>query len=134
MSEEDNEGSINDNSNDNEYSDNESVTNLNGDDDDKNVNNEEFKLFTYENVLENIQNTIKKTIPILTKFERARIMGVRMQQLAYGAKPRVDTTDLKSIAEIVNKELLERKIPFIIRRTLPNGKFENWKLEEFLIV
>lgn len=134
MSEEDNEGSINDNSNDNEYSDNDSVTNLNGDDDDKNVNNEEFKLFTYENVLENIQNTTKKTIPILTKFERARIMGVRMQQLAYGAKPRVDTSDLKSIAEIVNKELLERKIPFIIRRTLPNGKFENWKLEEFLIV
>ena len=134
MSEEDNEGSINDNSNDNDYSDNESVTNLNGDDDEKNVNNEEFKLFTYENVLENIQNTTKKTIPILTKFERARIMGVRMQQLAYGAKPRVDTSDLKSIAEIVNKELLERKIPFIIRRTLPNGKFENWKLEEFHIV
>lgn len=134
MSEEDNEGSINDNSNDNDYSDNDSITNLNGDDDEKNLNNEEFKLFTYENVLENIQNTTKKTIPILTKFERARIMGVRMQQLAYGAKPRVDTSDLKSIAEIVNKELLERKIPFIIRRTLPNGKFENWKLEEFHIV
>ena len=58
-------------------------------------------------------------------------MGVRLQQLAYGAKPRVDTTNLRSINEIVEKELLERKIPFIIRRTLPNGSYEDWKLEEF---
>lgn len=134
MFEDDNEDSVNDNSNDNEDLDDDSDINLNIDDDDKNLNNEEFKLFTYENILENIQNTKKKTIPILTKFEKARIMGVRMQQLAYGAKPRVDTSNLKSISEIVNKELIERKIPFIIRRSLPNGKFENWKLEEFDIV
>jgi DNA-directed RNA polymerase I, II, and III subunit RPABC2 len=69
--------------------------------------------------------------PLLTKFERARIIGVRLQQLAYGAKPRVNVENLKSINEIVEKELLERKIPFIIRRSLPNGTFEDWKLEEF---
>jgi hypothetical protein len=28
----------------------------------------------------------------------------------------------------------ERKIPFIIRRTMPNGKHEDWRMEEFLII
>jgi len=61
---------------------------------------------TYKNVIENIEKKPKKTIPKLTKFEKAKIIGVRLQQLAYGAKPRVDTTGLKSIQEIVhNKEL-----------------------------
>ena len=96
-----------------------------------NTNNNNIKILTYENVLENISNTKKKTIPFLTKFEKARIMGVRIQQLANGAKPRINIDNLKNINEIVEKELEERKIPFIIRRRLPNGKFEDWKLEEF---
>jgi DNA-directed RNA polymerase I, II, and III subunit RPABC2 len=109
------------------------VVDINLDEEDKNEENV-FKLMTYKNVLENISKKEKKTIPILTKFERARIMGVRLQQLAYGAKPRVNTENLKSINEIVNKELEERKIPFIIRRTLPNSTYEDWKLEEFISV
>ena len=121
-------------SNDNFLSDEEDVTELNIDDDDKESNGEDFKLLTYKNVIENIEKKPKKTMPILTKFERARIMGTRLQQLAYGAKPRVDTTGLKSIQEIVKKELEERKILFIIRRNLPNGTYEDWKLEEFLTV
>ena len=38
---------------------------------------------------------------------------------------------IKTKIEIVEKELIQRKIPFIIRRTLPNGTYEDWKLEEF---
>ena len=106
---------------------------INVDEEDKNDENT-FKLLTYKNVLENIEKKPKKTYPILTKFERARIVGVRLQQLAYGAKPRVNTENLKSINEIVQKELDERMIPFIIRRTLPNGIYEDWKLEEFISI
>lgn len=90
-----------------------------------------FKLLTFKNVLENINKKPKKTIPIMTKFEKARVKGVRLQQLAYGAKPRVNTENLKNINEIVDKELEERKLPFIIRRSLPNGYFEDWRMEEF---
>lgn len=122
----------NDISNDNDVSDDEEVLDL--DEEEKTSEESGFKLLTFKNVIENIEKKIKKTIPILTKFERARIVGVRLQQLAYGAKPRVDITNLRSINEIVEKELLERKIPFIIRRALPNGSFEDWKLEEFEIV
>jgi DNA-directed RNA polymerase I, II, and III subunit RPABC2 len=116
----------------NNFSDDEDdITDLNVDEEEK-VNEENtFKILTYNDVLENIKKKPKKTIPLLTKFERARILGVRLQQLAYGAKPRVDTTNLKSITDIVQQELIQRKIPFIIRRTLPNSTYEDWKLEEF---
>ena len=119
-----------DNDNGDEFSDDEDVSDINVEDD-KVIDDNTFKLMTFSDILENINKNVKKTIPLLTKFERARIMGVRLQQLANGAKPRIDITNLKSINEIVEKELFLRKIPFIIRRTLPNGKFEDWKLEEF---
>lgn len=123
--------------NDNDFSEDEEDTNeLNLEDEgietkDANMLENNFKLVTFNNVLENIQKNPKKTIPILTKFERARIVGVRLQQLAYGAKPRINTSNLKSIQEIVQQELIQRRIPFIIRRRLPNGTVEDWKLEEF---
>jgi DNA-directed RNA polymerase I, II, and III subunit RPABC2 len=131
---EDNEDNDNDITNDNDISDEEDISDLIVEDDEPSNEDEGFKIITYKNVLEKIEKKIKKTIPLLTKFERARIMGVRLQQLAYGAKPRVDITNLKNINEIVEKELVERKIPFIIRRILPNGNYEDWKLEEFEIV
>jgi DNA-directed RNA polymerase I, II, and III subunit RPABC2 len=93
-----------------------------------------FKIITYNNVLESIEKLPKKSIPMMTKFERARIKGVRLQQLANKAPPLVDTTGLTSDKEIVEKELLERKLPFIIKRVLPNGVAEYWKMEEFEIV
>lgn len=96
-----------------------------------NLKPNEFKILTFENIIAEINNKPKKTIPFLTKFEKARIMGVRLQQLAYGAKPRVSIEGLNSIQEIVQQELIQRKIPFIIRRTLPNNSYEDWRMEEF---
>ena len=116
-------------SNDDDYSDDEPELNI--EDVEINNNQDNFKLITFKNIIENINNTPKKTIPFLTKFEKARIMGVRLQQLSYGAKPRINTTGLKSMNEIVAQELIQRMIPFIIRRGLPNGTYEDWKLEEF---
>ncbi len=34
---------------------------------------------------------------------------------------------------IAMKELKERKIPLIIRRYLPDGSFEDWKLSELIV-
>jgi len=116
-------------SNEDDYSDNDDEPELNIDEEENNQDN--FKLVTFKNIIENINKTPKKTIPFLTKFEKARIMGVRLQQLSNGAKPRINTTGLKSMNEIVEKELIQRMIPFIIRRSLPNGTYEDWKLEEF---
>jgi len=39
-------------------------------------------------------------------------------------------TDPYRIAEM---ELQERKIPFVIRRYMPDGSYEDWKLHELTI-
>jgi len=113
--------------------DNDDIIELNVDEEDI-EEDDKFKLVTYKNILEGIEKKIKKTYPILTKFEKARIIGVRLQQLANGARPLVDTSNLKTINEIVHLELEKRMIPFIIRRLLPNGHYEDWKLEEFISI
>ena len=72
-----------------------------------------------------------KTIPFLTKYEKTRILGQRAKQIENGAKPfvKVPETIIDSyiIAEL---ELQQKKIPFIIRRPLPNGAFEYWNVKD----
>ena len=53
-------------------------------------------------------------------------------KLAYNAEPKIDTTNISDINDIVKEELKQKKIPFIVRRVLPNGNYEDWKIEEFL--
>ena len=111
------------------------INEINIDDDDKNTNEEtSFKITSYNDILNTIQNNKKKTFPVLTKFEKTKIMGVRIQQLTNGSKSTIDTSNLHSIKKIVEEELKQRKIPFIIRRFLPNSTYEDWKLEEFEII
>ena len=85
--------------------------------------------------LNTIIDVLHKTIPILTKYERTRIIGQRVKQLNIGAKPFIpigdNIIDNNIIAEI---ELKEKKIPFIIRRPLPNGTSEYWRLEDLEIL
>lgn len=66
----------------------------------------------------------------MTKYEKARIIGVRAVQISKNAPIYVEiednmNNDALSIAE---KELAAKKIPFIIRRYLPDGSFEHWKV------
>ena len=75
----------------------------------------------------------KMTRNFLTKYERCRVLAKRTQQLTKGAPSMVSVSDCRSIREIAEKELRMRKIPFIIRRKLPNDTHEDWKLSELLI-
>ena len=72
-----------------------------------------------------------KTLPILTKYERTKILGQRAKQINNGDKPYVNVPekviDSYSIAEL---ELKQKKIPFIIRRPLGNGTSEYWRLSD----
>lgn len=79
----------------------------------------------------NIIDLFHKTTPILTKYEKTRILGLRTKQLNDGAPPLIKLSeniiDSYIIAEM---ELKEKKIPFIIQRPLPNGSAEYWALED----
>ena len=99
------------------------------DNDDKNETEKEF--IGYNEVIEKNKKVKKKTVPFLNKFEKARLLGVRIQQLSAGAQPKISTEGFETIKDIVDEELKQRKIPLIIKRNLPNGESEEWKLEEF---
>jgi DNA-directed RNA polymerase I, II, and III subunit RPABC2 len=76
-----------------------------------------------------------KTIPYLTKYERARILGQRAKQIESGAKPLVKVPDNIVDGHIIaDLELLQKKIPFIIRRPIPGGAFEYWNLKDLEII
>jgi len=83
----------------------------------------------------NIIDEFHKTNPILTKYEKTRVLGQRTKQLNNGAKPMIkvkeNIIDSYLIAEM---ELKEKKIPFIIRRPLANGYSEYWTLQDLEIL
>jgi DNA-directed RNA polymerase I, II, and III subunit RPABC2 len=76
-----------------------------------------------------------RTYPFLTNFERTKIIGLRANQISKGSAPFIDVpkhiTDVKDIAKL---ELEQKRLPFIIKRPLPNGQFEYWKLADLLIL
>ena len=73
----------------------------------------------------------------LTRYERTLIIGMRLEQLARGAKSFVDISDLKgdkrNIREIAERELKQKAIPFMIVRTMPNGDKEYYRLSDMII-
>lgn len=75
------------------------------------------------------QNT---TSPMLYNNERAAIIGLRAQQLTLGCVPLIKIEPgIDNVIHIAEKELEQRKIPFIIKRTIAS-KFEYWKLEDMI--
>ncbi len=82
-----------------------------------------------------IVDELHKTVPILTKYEKTRILGERTKQINNGSKPFVDIqNDIIDGYLIACKELEEKKMPFIIRRPLPSGGSEYWHLKDLEVI
>ena len=101
-----------------------------------------------------------KTVPILTKYEKTKILGIRAKQINNGAPPLIDIqvpsvsagnrgsinrvglvdTNETQVQKLQDKhfdgylvaleELKQKLIPVIIRRPLPDGRSEYWPLRE----
>jgi DNA-directed RNA polymerase I, II, and III subunit RPABC2 len=100
-------------------------------------NNEETEFMS--RVTRNDAGTIidpyHKTLPFLTKYEKTRVLGIRTKQLNEGAKPYVDVNPTIIDGYIIAQlELEHKKLPFIIRRPLPNGSSELWRLQDLEII
>ena len=83
----------------------------------------------------NIIDPCHKTLPIMTKFEKTRIIGQRAKQIETGSIPFIKVPDnIIDSYLIAELELQQRKLPFIIRRTLPNGTCEYWDVNDLEMI
>ena len=82
-----------------------------------------------------IVDDLHRTIPIMTKYEKTRILGQRAKQLNEGSPAfiKIDSTVIDGYL-IAVKELEQKKTPFIIRRPLPNGGSEYWRIQDLDIL
>jgi len=94
----------------------------------------EVKLEDFRTTYDNMKDKKRRTIPFLTKYEKARIIGKRAMQISKGSIPLIDIGNLDNPIDIAKKELFERKIPYIIRRPLPDGTYEDWRVDELRIL
>ena len=62
-----------------------------------------------------------QTSKYMTRYECAHILGIRARQLSMGAEPQVPVNGETDTLAIARKELFAKKIPILIRRTLPDG-------------
>ena len=82
-----------------------------------------------------IIDPLHRTLPFVTRYEKARAIGERAKQINSGAKPFVEIDQSMIDGYLIAlKEFEAKKIPFIIRRPLPNGTSEYWRLSDLEII
>lgn len=90
----------------------------------------------FNDIMKKYDPAKNRTNNILSKYEKVKILGLRSEQLQRGADPYVEFDKSKTFnpQEIANRELVQRKIPFMIRRALPDGSHEYWRLDDMIIL
>ncbi|CAG9581889.1 putative DNA-directed RNA polymerase subunit [Leishmania major strain Friedlin] len=73
------------------------------------------------------------TSAVMTKYERARVLGTRALQISMNAPVAVALEGETDPLTIAVKELRERRTPLIIRRVLPDNTYEDWSVSELLV-
>jgi DNA-directed RNA polymerase subunit K/omega len=74
------------------------------------------------------------TQSILTRYEKTMVIIERTEQLASGSIPLINNADsFNSIDEVVLEELKQKKIPFIIKRSI-GSKIDYYKLSDLKIL
>ena len=93
-----------------------------------------MKIVSNDEIYIKMNNKERVTSPYLSKFEKTKILGMRATQIEGGAKTLLTKDKIKDFRHSIKIAELEFKnnlIPFIIRRYLPNGNYEDWKLCDF---
>jgi DNA-directed RNA polymerase subunit K/omega len=78
-----------------------------------------------------VVDPLHKTISSLTKYEKAKILGQRAKQIESGSLPMIKIPETLIDCHIIAEmELKQKKIPFIIKRPIPGGCVEYWKVSD----
>ena len=108
--------------------DDESVSNLI-----KSSINDKYEIISNNTTYEKYYTENKKSKPFITKYEKAKLLGVRAQMLSTGSPAMITVPkNVTSTLKIAELEFEQKKIPLFIRRYLPNKEYEDWRLEELI--
>lgn len=90
----------------------------------------------FNDIMRKYDPATNQTKNILSKYERVKIIGLRSEQLQRGADPYVELDQTKEFnpREVAYEELRQRKLPFMLKRTLPDGTVEYWRLDDMIIL
>lgn len=92
------------------------------------------------NVNNIIEDDLHRTIPFLTKYEKTRILGLRIKQLNEGARPYINVKEVFNTSKfldnftIAEHELEMKKLPFIIARPITKSHTEYWCLRDLELI
>ncbi|XP_034947756.1 DNA-directed RNA polymerases I, II, and III subunit RPABC2 [Chelonus insularis] len=95
---------------------------------------ETFELVAAGEASGGVQKSKRITTKYMTKYERARVLGTRALQIAMCAPVMVELEGETDPLQIAMKELKQRKIPIVIRRYLPDNSYEDWGIDELIII
>ena len=70
---------------------------------------------------------------VLSKYELTKVLGTRIQQVCNGGALFVERMEHETIPDVVQRELLERRCPLMLVRTMPNGIKKTYKVSEMVI-
>lgn len=81
-----------------------------------------------------------QSMPIMTKYEFNQLISLRITHLSRGAIPFIQLPEEMGIRTNMNlrkialQELKEGKLPYLIKRPLPNNRVEYWKVKDLDLV
>ena len=96
--------------------------------------NHKFEIVSKDKTYERLESRKRVCSPMMTTHELTKIIGIRAQQLSCGMNPMVIVSpDIMDTKFIAIHELLQKKMPLILRRFLPNDLYEDWRVEDLII-
>jgi DNA-directed RNA polymerase I, II, and III subunit RPABC2 len=76
-----------------------------------------------------------QTYPFLTNYEKTKCISFRASQINHGATPYLLVpTGMNDSYQIAKMELEQKRLPYILKRPLPDGNYEVWRLADLMIV
>jgi DNA-directed RNA polymerase I, II, and III subunit RPABC2 len=88
--------------------------------------------------IKNIDRSAYRSLPIMTKYEFNQIISLRTMHLARGAISFIETKNRvernMELRAVALQELKENKLPYMIKRPMPNGKAEYWNMNDLSLV
>jgi DNA-directed RNA polymerase I, II, and III subunit RPABC2 len=78
------------------------------------------------------RQTTRTTSKYMTRYEKAKILGIRSKQISENMPVLINVGEENNALNIAMLELEAGVIPIIVRRFLPDGNYEDWKVSDLI--